>query len=398
MKIFCRLILLLLFAFVSGIHCYAATYIIAAADSKNVTDPVANFSCTGISDQNVIHDAMHSLSSNGGELVLLDGTYNFSGSLVIDVNNVTITGSGPATTIAVAGSFLPHTAGQPYVIDMPPVGIHDINIFNLRIVGSGTSLTDPAGIHGPPNSHNIRVANCSFYNLGWVGSVDYSNSYNGIIENNFINTSGYGITLSGGIHSFGVLVKNNIILNSIVGICSQNGSNHVIAGNRIDSLNINSFGIILGGTSSSTIHGNAISTYGQCLYTEPGLPSSQPQINNLTIIGNTMLSTHSYAMKLCSVGKSIVADNAITSQLWDAVLLTRLDTSHQMCELNQVKSNIITVGTYFRTGIRETNGDCDRDLFESNIIDGVQSPYPIIVVSGQNSISRLNLNANHFTK
>lgn len=55
--------------------------------------------CDGVSDQFELKDAVDMLPEDGGEIVLLDGTYTVSASFNIDKDNVVLRGNGPSTII-----------------------------------------------------------------------------------------------------------------------------------------------------------------------------------------------------------------------------------------------------------------------------------------------------------
>ncbi|MGN0149018.1 MAG: hypothetical protein ACI4C7_02045, partial [Clostridia bacterium] len=72
----------------------SATIVVGASDSKYYSDYnySANYKCTGTADQGQINSAIAALPSSGGKIVLLDGTYNISGSITVNKPNVTIEG------------------------------------------------------------------------------------------------------------------------------------------------------------------------------------------------------------------------------------------------------------------------------------------------------------------
>ena len=58
-----------------------------------------DYLCDGTSDQTEINAAIAAMPSGGGEVLLLDGTYNISGSCTISKANVSLRGCGPATVL-----------------------------------------------------------------------------------------------------------------------------------------------------------------------------------------------------------------------------------------------------------------------------------------------------------
>lgn len=59
----------------------------------------ADYYCNGTNDQAVINNAISSLPSTGGKIVLLEGTYNISGQINVNKPNVTICGMGNSTVL-----------------------------------------------------------------------------------------------------------------------------------------------------------------------------------------------------------------------------------------------------------------------------------------------------------
>lgn len=59
----------------------------------------ADYYCNGTNDQAVINNAISSLPSTGGKIVLLEGTYNISSQINVNKPNVTICGMGNSTVL-----------------------------------------------------------------------------------------------------------------------------------------------------------------------------------------------------------------------------------------------------------------------------------------------------------
>lgn len=73
------------------------TITIACSTSKHKN--TADYHCNGTNDQAVINNAISSLPSTGGKIVLLEGTYNISGQINVNKPNVTICGMGNSTVL-----------------------------------------------------------------------------------------------------------------------------------------------------------------------------------------------------------------------------------------------------------------------------------------------------------
>src|SRR5699024_2737882 len=63
------------------------------------TEADCDYLCDGTADEVEIKAAISALPSGGGEVLLLDGTYNISSSILISKANVVLRGSGPSTVL-----------------------------------------------------------------------------------------------------------------------------------------------------------------------------------------------------------------------------------------------------------------------------------------------------------
>ena len=82
-------------AFAAGVRSAAgATVVVAAYNSSPSGRSGANFVCAGVNDELVINEAINSLPSEGGKVVLLEGNYTCTGPILVDTENVFIEGQG----------------------------------------------------------------------------------------------------------------------------------------------------------------------------------------------------------------------------------------------------------------------------------------------------------------
>ena len=58
-----------------------------------------DYLCDGTADQTEINAAITALPATGGEVVILDGTYNITAKINVAKNNVSIRGNGNATIL-----------------------------------------------------------------------------------------------------------------------------------------------------------------------------------------------------------------------------------------------------------------------------------------------------------
>src|SRR5690606_33776643 len=63
------------------------------------TENDVDYLCDGVDDQEEINAAIQALPASGGEIVILDGTYNIGARIDVNKNSVTIRGNGSATVL-----------------------------------------------------------------------------------------------------------------------------------------------------------------------------------------------------------------------------------------------------------------------------------------------------------
>ena len=165
------------------------------------TEDDCDYLCDGTADQVEINAAIQALPSGGGEIVILDGTYNITATIAMDKDNVTLSGNGNATVLR-------------------------------RMWDSSTreGVITIAATNGGCCVENIFIdGNKSVYISFSSYGIYLSGSSNNTITGNTCNNNDYGIYLSG-------------------------SNNNTITGNTCN--NNNSYGIYLSGSSNNTITGN----------------------------------------------------------------------------------------------------------------------------------------------
>jgi hypothetical protein len=135
----------------------APTVVVAAADATEASKSKADFICTGTHDQNTINQAISTLS-NGGRVLLTEGTYNVTDSVFggsgVGSGRVALQGLGRATVItgATTGPIVDNfytvsdldiqQTGSGYCIGVSP----DRTATRLRLSSSGVTAAEVSGI------------------------------------------------------------------------------------------------------------------------------------------------------------------------------------------------------------------------------------------------------------
>ncbi len=81
------------------IHTGRAARFVIGTSTAGWTEADCDYLCDGTADEVEIKAAISALPSGGGEILLLDGTYNISSSIAISKANVVLRGSGPSTVL-----------------------------------------------------------------------------------------------------------------------------------------------------------------------------------------------------------------------------------------------------------------------------------------------------------
>lgn len=151
-----------------------------------------DYLCDGTDDQVEINAAIQALPIKGGEIVILDGTYNITATIAMNKNNVKLSGNGDATVL----KRMWDSSGDEGVISINRnTGTQEIynSIENLKIEGNMSNYQST-------NNRGIWL-----YNVGKnkINGVVFDNCYTAIkvmasckdilIEGNIISNCNYGV-------------------------------------------------------------------------------------------------------------------------------------------------------------------------------------------------------------
>lgn len=131
----------------------------AGAMSASAIETVKEKTC------DAIQNAISELPPEGGELALLPGTYTCSHPIVIDKNNVTLRGVGPATLLRLADN-----ANAPVIImglaeGIPSRSVRHARVIDLMIDGnranqSSECMGGPCSMEFPLRNNGISIRRC----------------------------------------------------------------------------------------------------------------------------------------------------------------------------------------------------------------------------------------------
>lgn len=257
-----------------------------------------DYLCDGTADDVEINAAITALPATGGEIVILDGTYNITAEIDVNKNNISIRGNGNATILKRMFNSLEAEG----VITLSSRS--GCKIANLQIDGNKTSYSsyDNYSIYLGSSSNNTITGNTC--NNAYYG-IRLSSSSDNTITGNTCNSNNYGIYLS--YSNSNTITGNTCNNNNSSGICLYFSSNSVITGN---TCNNNGNGVYLDNANSSTITGNT------CNNNNIGIHLVFS--NNSNITGNTFIrgtgqasdyTASQYTIKLEDSENNLISSN-----------------------------------------------------------------------------------------
>jgi parallel beta-helix repeat protein len=274
--------------------------LVVGTSTSGWTASDCDYLCDGTADQVEIIAALGALPATGGEVIILDGTYNITASINIPYNNVVLRGNGNATilkrmynsTTANSGAT---ARGLITLNSRTGCKISDLQIDGNKDAYAGTSNY---GIYLVSSSVDNTVTGNTCNNNSYSGIYLYSSSKNNTIASNTCNNNSYsGIFVYSS--SNDNTVTGNTCNNNSYGIYLYSSSNYnTITGN---TCNNNSYGIYLHSSNNNTVTGNTCNnnnSNGIYLYSS----------SNNTVTGNTC-NNNSYGIRLNSSNNNTVTGN-----------------------------------------------------------------------------------------
>lgn len=276
--------------------------IVIATSTAGYTAADCDYLCDGTNDQEEINAAISALPGNGGEVLLLDGTYNVTNSINLNVPNAKLSGSGNSSKIVSSANAIVVNAGY-------------CEVSSLSIECNNS--TNQSGIIINLISSSIYIVIANNYIYGALYGIQNNGSDRVLITNNRCVSNRYGISLSN--NSNDNIIADNFCCNSVLDGIYTSSFRGLIANNVVESCG--SEGIALIG-SNNIVTGNYITN---C---KNGISlNSRVSYNNIsnnyigdnktdqiylsgdynTIVGNSCFRTSGYSNSQNSI---IASDNA----------------------------------------------------------------------------------------
>lgn len=219
-------------------------HFIIGTSASGWTSSNCDYLCDGIDDQVEINNAIKALPASGGEIVILDGTYNITAKINVNKSNVSVRGNGNATRL----KRMYNGSGDEGLIT---ITASNSSISKLYFDGNRDNYSTYTGHHaisllGGTNhiiTKNIFV-NCE------EGGVFVKTSQVIILSNIAINNR-HGVRAYYGKE---VIINSNKMFSCASGVCGGYSDKLLVTSNFIKDCNS---GISLyGGTTASLILGN----------------------------------------------------------------------------------------------------------------------------------------------
>jgi hypothetical protein len=251
-----------------------ATFVIGNTGAGHTQNDV-DYLCNGTNDHTVINNAIAALPAGGGKIIIREGTYNLGGPIILNKKNVVLQGMGPSTVLNATKDITPATVGY--------------NFGTITIKGDYCEVSDLK----VTNNSNVN-AQVGIFSDGYASKI-----HRNVIENlTYSINSNYGIaftvpSVTGKDPSFLTISENIIINKAKTGACvgiylfnGSNGSDNIIIGNYIESINNSSYAAEIS----------------VCIRAEG---------QNIRVINNNIYTNRGYAIEITNYDNVIVADNII---------------------------------------------------------------------------------------
>lgn len=187
--------------------------LVVGTSASGWTSADCDYLCDGSDDDVEINAAIQALPSTGGEIVLLDGTYNLAAQILVDKPNTTLRGNGFATILS--KNFRDSNA-----ITGPAISIS----------GSGSRITALSLLYGATSSRltgdrgtriiasDCQVDNCKIDGL-YHGVYVYSGGYRARITQNYFSNCEYGVWVG---EAWACIAENHISSETCIWLANSN--------------------------------------------------------------------------------------------------------------------------------------------------------------------------------
>lgn len=241
-----------IFAYIQK-RCTRATRLVIGTTRAGWTEDDCDYLCDGTNDHVKINEAIQALPETGGEIHILDGTYDIVSSILVEKECVTISGNGAATIL------LRKWNGSDSTDGVIKVSASHCTLSHFTIDGNRPDMNQSRGgciyISGESITDSIiEKMRCRNSNGRFIGvkSVNQCSIMNNIITNESYNVIyGIEVELSSGCTIFGNVISSKDGMG--IRLSESNSSN--IVGN-VCKCGSEAYGIRLEKCENCTVVGN----------------------------------------------------------------------------------------------------------------------------------------------
>lgn len=339
-----------------------------------------DYLCDGTADDVEINAAIQALPSTGGEIVILDGTYNITATIAMNKDNVKLSGNGVATVL----KRMWNSSTEEGIITVTAAN-GGCSVENLHIDGNKGSYTSSKNCGIYLKGENTTVTGNTCNNNSAYGVYLYFGSNNNTVTGNTCNNNNCGIYLRG----------NNSEINTVTGnICNNNDYGIQLAGSKRNTVtgnicnNNSDSGILLSSNESNSVTGNTCNNnkYGIYLYSLS---------KNNTVTGNTCCNNNNCGIYLIGSNTTVTGNTCCNNNSY-GIYMQGENTTITGNTFNNNNCGIYLTGSNKNNTI--TGNNCIRGTGESS--DYTSSQYTIQlngVANNYNLIADNNIMGKNYT-
>lgn len=225
----------------SGLKIPISQRFVIGTSAAGWTEDDVDYLCDGVADNVQINAAIQALPAAGGEIKILDGTYNLASKIIVDKNNVLISGCGFSTVLSKGWSATVYEG----IITLSAAS--KCCIEKLRFSGGSDNFISAIYLGAACDENIISNNNIT----GLTSGVTILSSSNNIISNNIISGClQYGVQIKSSSEN---VVSDNRVKNCSRGIDIDSSQYIVVTGN---SCYARDYGIHTNASDWNVVSGN----------------------------------------------------------------------------------------------------------------------------------------------
>lgn len=227
---------------------YKTACCVVGHTNGGATEDDCDFLCNGENDTQMLQYALKQCCTDGGKLIILQGTYSITKSLtvspIIQFGKVIIQGNGAIFSYSSSAGFTMLSVSSEDV---------DVTIENITFQTDDNNISTGKAIEIV--AHNTTVQNCTFKRIGTCISMPDNSpgNYRNIISNNMFTKVGHAIDG----YTFYTTISNNIF-NDFYSAITLTGNNNIISSNQLVSPSRCENGMNVSSANYTLIIGNQI--------------------------------------------------------------------------------------------------------------------------------------------